>query len=255
MGDPRLTGVILTLNEEKHIAACIETLAFCGEVLVFDSFSADRTVEIARDAGARVIQHPFENYAAQRDAALAAVTSEWVLFVDADERVTPALAAEVLACLDRPEVGWWVPRYNYIFGRLTKGAGWYPDYQLRLLRVSSARYDPAHPVHETVILDGAEGYLTEHFLHYNYETIEQFHRVQQKYTRFAIQRRFDEGHVIRPRTFITMPVKHFLWRFFTLGGWKLGLHGLRLSLIMAYYEYLTWHGVAQMQREQALKGE
>lgn len=243
-----LTGVILTLNEEKHIADCIESLRFCDQIIVFDSFSTDATVKIAREAGTRVIQHVFQDYGAQRNAALAAVETDWAFFVDADERVTPELADEICEKLDQPERGWWVPRYNIIFGRLTRGAGWYPDYQLRLLHVRSARYDPAHPVHETVILDGPEGYLQNHLLHYNYETIEQFHRVQKRYTELAIRRRYAEGHAIRPRTFITMPVKHFIWRYFTLGGWKLGFHGLRLSLLMAFYEYQTWRGVARLKR-------
>ena len=153
-GTTQLTVVILTKNEEHNIAACIESVRWADKVVTFDSFSEDRTAEIALELGAKVIQHPFRNYADQRDAALEAVESQWVFFVDADERATPQLAAEVRQAIeDETKVGWWVPRHNYIFGRLTRHAGWFPDYQLRLLKRGHARYDPAREVHEVVILD------------------------------------------------------------------------------------------------------
>ncbi|MQC24574.1 MAG: glycosyltransferase family 2 protein, partial [Chloroflexi bacterium] len=132
---PLLTAVVLTLNEEAHLPDCLASLAFADAVLVFDSFSTDRTIEIAGAAGARVVQHAFTDYAAQRNAALDAVQSDWVFFVDADERVPAPLAQAVRSAIAQPAVAaWWVPRHNYILGRLTLQAGWFPDYQLRLLR-------------------------------------------------------------------------------------------------------------------------
>src|SRR5215213_4298997 len=132
-----LTAVVLTRNEERHLPACLASLAWAPAVVVFDSYSTDGTVAVAQAAGARVVQRVFDNYAGQRQAALAAVESEWVLFVDADERVPPALAAEIQSVLAptgtpvAPTPAWWIPRHNYIFGTLTLHAGWYPDYQLR----------------------------------------------------------------------------------------------------------------------------
>lgn len=153
----KLFGIILTRNEAAHIRDCIETLRFADQIIVFDSFSTDATVDLARAAGAEVIQRVFDHYPGQRNAALDAARergADWALFVDADERVTPELAAEARAAITRPDVaGWRIPRYNYIFGRLTRGAGWYPDYQTRLLRVGAARYDPARQVHELVLLE------------------------------------------------------------------------------------------------------
>src|SRR5262249_55615268 len=145
-----LTAIILTRNESEHIVECINSVRFADDIIVFDSFSTDDTVEKAQAAGARVIQHPFENYANQRNAALkAAGNADWVLFVDADERVTPELAEEVKSVIQQTDyVGWKIPRYNYIFGKLTRWAGWYPDYQLRLLKVGAAQYDPTRQVHE-----------------------------------------------------------------------------------------------------------
>ena len=130
---PKLTVIILTKNEERNIADCLASVQWADEVVVFDAFSQDRTVEMAREAGATVFQHPFQNFAQQRNAALDAVDSDWVFFVDADERATPELAAEIRRAIqDESRSGWWVPRHNYIFGRVIRHAGWYPDYQLRL---------------------------------------------------------------------------------------------------------------------------
>ncbi|HLV43695.1 MAG TPA: glycosyltransferase family 2 protein [Aggregatilineales bacterium] len=246
---PQLAGVILTHNEAHNIADCIDALRWADEVVVFDSFSTDDTVERARAAGARVIQHPFEDYGRQRQAALDAVEAEWIFFVDADERVTPELAEEVREKIGRPERGWWVPRYNYIFGRLTRGAGWYPDYQLRLLHRASARYDLSRPVHEIVILDGEAGYLDNHLVHFNYTRVEQFHEKQRRYIRLEAQRRVNEGMLPKVWTPFSGAVREFWRRFVTLGGYRDGLHGLRLSLFMAYYEYRTWRLAARMGAE------
>lgn len=253
---PQLVGIILTYNEELHIEDCIASLRWADEVVVFDSFSTDRTVELAQRAGAQVLQHRFENYGAQRNAALDAVVADWVFFVDADERVTPELAQEIRdkLAISGPERGWWVPRHNYIFGRLTRGAGWYPDYQLRLLHRASARYTPDRPVHEEVILDGEAGYLASPLIHYNYQNVAQFIAKQERYTDFEAEIRFRKG--LRPKlwTYLTGALRQFWWRFVTLRGYTDGLHGLRLSLLMAYYEYQAWRRVASLWRAQKVTG-
>jgi hypothetical protein len=173
-----LAAVVLTKNEESHIGDCLDRLAWADEQVVFDDSSTDHTVEIAQARGARVLQHALENFAAQRNAALAAVEARWILFVDSDERATPALADEVRRVIrydgKLARAGWWIPRHNYMIGHRMRGGGWYPDYQLRLLRRGQARYDPAHPVHEIVILDGEAGYLENALLHYNYNTLAEF---------------------------------------------------------------------------------
>lgn len=246
-----IAGVIITLNEEEHIVECIDSLRWTDEVIIFDSFSTDRTLELAEQTGARILQHPFENFGAQRDAALQAIDAEWVFFVDADERSTPELAAEIREKLNLggPERGWWMPRHNYIFGRLTLGSGWYPDYQLRVVHRASARYDPSRPVHEEVILDGEAGYLESPLIHYNYRDLAQFVAKQEKYTDFEAGIRYRKGLRPKPWTYLTGPLRQFWWRFVTLHGYRDRLHGLRLSLLMAYYDYQTWRRVALRWRE------
>lgn len=243
-----LTAVILTLNEERNIRDCLASVSWADELVVFDSYSTDQTVQLAKGAGAHVIQYPFENYGAQRDAALVALTAEWVFFVDADERATPELEEEIRSALDRPERGWWVPRHNYIFGRLTLGAGWYPDYQLRLLHRTSARYDPKRPVHEEVILNGDSGHLQNPLIHYNYDNLADFIRRQEKYTDFEAGIQFEAGRRPKPWTYITGPLRQFWWRFVILQGYRDGVHGLRLSALMAYYNAVMWRRVAGLWR-------
>lgn len=236
-----LSAIVLTLNEEKHLRDCLASLQWAGEVLVFDSFSTDRTVEIARDSGAKVIQQSFANYAAQRNAALAATRADWVFFVDADERVPPPLAEEVRDVIQKPgPAGWWVPRHNYIFGKLTLHAGWHPDYQLRLLKRDCARYDPDRHVHELVVLDGTEGYLQNSLVHLNYETVGEFIRKQHAYARYDAGILNAQGHRARPHNFILQPLRQFWWRFVTLQGWRDGWHGLRLCALMAYFQFALY---------------
>ena len=156
----KLSAVVLTKNEEGHVADCLDSLKWCPEVVVLDSYSSDRTAEIARLFGARVVLRPFQNFADQRNAAIDLVSSEWIFFVDADERVSPQLAAEISAAVQNQNyAGYWIPRHNYQLGRLILHAGLYPDYVLRLFRIGAGRYDPAQKVHEQVLLDGAAGYL------------------------------------------------------------------------------------------------
>lgn len=244
---PELTAIILTKNEAGHIVACIESLRWAGRIVVFDSVSDDETAALAEAAGVEVYQRPFDNYAAQRNAALDAIATDWVFFVDADERGTPELAAEIRHVIaERPENGWYVPRHNYIFGRETLGAGWYPDYQLRLLRHGRARY--TRPVHELAEVDGAVGYLENPLIHHNYRDPAHFHAKQRFYVEHDAGILKDQGTRPKPRNYLLQPLRQFWWRFVTLRGFRDGLHGLRLSLYMTYYEWRKYRRLAELWR-------
>lgn len=235
----KLFGIILTRNEAHHIRDCIESLRFTDHIIVFDSFSHDATVEIAKAANVEVIQHAFDNYAGQRNAALEAVCerADWVLFVDADERVTSELASEVRSVISQSGyAGWRIPRHNYIFGKLTLGAGWYPDYQTRLLKVGAAHYDPARQVHEVVVLNSAEGTMQHHLVHFNYKDAMQFSDKQRRYSAYDAQILYEQGVRPKSQNYILQPWRQFWWRFVTLKGYRDGLHGLHLSLLMGWYE-------------------
>lgn len=235
----RLTAIILTYNEAEHIQACLESVAFADERVVFDSFSTDKTVEIAKSCGAKVIQRVFDNYAGQRNAALEAVSgqTDWVLFLDADERVPSALADEIREKIELDGyAGWRFARDNYIFGVLTRGAGWFPDYQTRLLNVNRAKFDPERQVHEVAILDGAEGTLDHALIHYNYKDLQHFIDKQRRYTVYDAKILFEQGIHPKFRNYILQPLRQFCWRFVTLKGYQDGWHGFKLSVLMGWYE-------------------
>ncbi len=232
----RLAAVILTRNEARHISDCLATLGFADQIVVSDSYSTDGTVELAVAAGATVIQRPFDNFAGQRNAAMAAVDAEWILFVDADERIPAELASELREVIAaRPEVGWWVPRRNFIAGHEVRHGGFYPDYQLRLMRRDRARYDPERLVHEVVLLDGPSGNLQNVMIHYNYDDWAQFHAKQRRYAKL-------EGAILRqrgikpwPHKFIRHPLREFWRRFVQLRGYRDGWVGLKLAALLGYY--------------------
>lgn len=244
----QLAVVILTKNEARHIGDCLAMLGFADRIVVSDSYSTDGTVEIAQRAGAQVLQRPFDNFASQRNAGLDAVATEWVFFVDADERIPPELAAEVRRVIvEQPEVGWWVPRHNYIAGQRVRHGGFYPDYQLRLLRRGCARYDPARPVHEVVMLDGPAGHLENVMIHYNYDTWAQFHAKQRRYARLEGQALRQRGIKPWPHKFVRYPWREFWRRFVKLEGYRDGWLGLKLAVLLGYYYGFMphWHLLRQ----------
>jgi (heptosyl)LPS beta-1,4-glucosyltransferase len=238
----RLVGVILTKNEASNLAECIDSVGpWVDKVVVWDSGSTDETRDIARNRSALVVHRPFDNYAAQRQAALDTLNARWILFVDADERLTDALGAEIQDRLDEedspgsPVDGFWIPRRNFIAGREVHGGGFYPDYQLRLLRRGRAHYVSEREVHEIVQLDGEECYAEHPLLHYNYRDWRQFHHKQRFYAHYEARILDARGVRPRPHNFILQPIREFRRRFITLRGHIDGLHGLRLALWLAWY--------------------
>jgi glycosyltransferase involved in cell wall biosynthesis len=246
-----LAAVVLTRNEERHIGECLDSLSWADEQVIIDDFSEDRTAEIARGRGARMIQHALEDFGAQRDVGLREVNAAWILYVDADERATPAVEEEVRRVIrytgDQARPGWWIPRQNYMLGHWMRGGGWSPDYQLRLLKRGKARYDPAHPVHELVILDGDAGYLEQPLIHYNYDTVSQFREKMLRYTDFEAQILREKGVRVRPWTYLSMPLREFWRRFVVLGGYRDHVYGLLFSGLMAWYTFVTYQRLRRLR--------
>lgn len=241
---PNLAAVVLTHDEARHIGQCLDSLAWADERVVFDDLSGDATVEIATRHGAGIMSRRLDNFAAQRNAALDAVRAEWVFFVDADERCTPELAAEVRRVISfegaKARNGWWVPRHNIMIGHRMRGGGWYPDYQLRLLRRGNASYDPQRPVHEVVLLEGEAGYLKNALTHYNYDSVGQFRTKMGRYTRYEAEILHSKGVRPRPWTYLSMPAREFWRRFVTLRGYRDHVYGLLFCGLMAWYTFKTY---------------
>jgi glycosyltransferase involved in cell wall biosynthesis len=238
---PTLLGIVLTLNEAEHLPDCLRSLtAVADRVLVLDSGSTDATVAIARTAGACVTRRAFDGYANQRNAALAlAGDASWVLFLDADERLTRAGAAELRAAVahaPRDVSAFQLPRRNVMFGRALRGGGWWPDAQTRLLRVGHARYDASRQVHELVLVDGGVRTLTEPLIHLNYVRRREFLRKQAIYTRLRAQQAIRRGFRPRRRAYLSAPARELWRRFITLHGHRDRLTGLFLALALATEE-------------------
>jgi glycosyltransferase involved in cell wall biosynthesis len=162
---PRLSVIIIAQDEAANIGACLDTVAFADERIVVDGGSRDHTVAIAEQKGARVVGHPFSGFGAQKNYALSLASGDWVLSIDADERVSPALAAELERAMGEGKAnGYEVPRLSSFCGRPMRHSGWYPDYVLRLFRRSRARFSD-DVVHERVICEGDVARLGEPLLH------------------------------------------------------------------------------------------
>lgn len=239
-----ISAIVLTLNEARHLPDCLASLHWADETIVLDSGSEDGTVEIATAAGAIVRHRPMDQFGAQRAAALGMASHPWVLFVDADERVTPWLADEVRTVTNAggPEVGWWIPRRNIFWGREIRHSGWAPDEQLRLLRRERAGYDPLQVVHEVPHLDGPAGRLGQPLIHINYESVGEFWVKQAAYARQEGAKLQASGVTWRPHRLLSQPLRAFRRRWITYEGWRDGLTGLGLAAAMAW-----WEGAAHLE--------
>ena len=252
-----ITAAVITRNEEHNIADCLASLVWADELLVLDSFSTDRTVAIALGYTDRVFQREFKSFPTQRNAALELARGDWILFVDADERVPSELAAEIRDLLSEgrqqrstDRAGYWIPRRNIILGKWMRHTGWYPDYQLRLLRRGGAYYDESQEVHEVARLEGPAGYLKNPLIHYNYQRLGQFLAKQEFYATFAARTMLGQNLRPRPHNFVLQPLREFWRRYITLEGYRDGGHGLLLSLLLAYYNFVAYRRLAKMWRAQ-----
>jgi len=247
-----VTAAIITLNEQGNIQDCLRGLVWADELLVVDGFSSDDTVALAQAAGARVLQRTFDTFAQQRNHALKEAQGEWVFFVDADERVDAALAEEVpqKVCEQSPAqegiAGYWVPRRNIILGKWVRHAGWWPDYQLRLLRKTFAQYDEARDPHETVIVQGETAYLEHSLLHYNYTSVRQVFAKQHAYALREARSLHASGVRAAPHRYLTQPAREFMRRYIMLQGFRDGGIGLFLALTMAWYRFQVFWALRRL---------
>ena len=236
-------AAVIARDEEKNIERCLSSLTWANCILVLvDDRTTDATAAIAERCGARVETRPFQDYARQRNEALRLASNDWVLFVDADEVVTPELALEVVnvTSLNDDGAGYWIPRKNILFGRWIRNAGWSPDFQMRLLRRNAARYQEGRTVHELVDLQGKAGHLDNVLIHYNYDTLRQFLEKQRVYATMTASDMFRGGIRVKPWNYLLQPWRQFWRRYVLLRGYKDGWLGLLLSTLLAYYELQTY---------------
>jgi glycosyltransferase involved in cell wall biosynthesis len=238
-----LSAIVITRDEEANIAACLASVSFAREVVVVDSGSRDRTIELARRAGARVVQtQDWPGFGAQKNRALDLATQPWVLSIDADERVTPELRDEMLAMLAAQPAcdAYSVPRRSSYCGQYIAHSGWYPDRVVRLFRRGTARFSD-DAVHERLVTSGAVGRLRGDLLHSTYADLETMLEKLNRYSSASAGMLRASGK----RASLAGAVGRGLWAFFRTyvlrAGWLDGRMGFVLAVSVAegtYYKYL-----------------
>ncbi|OAN48455.1 glycosyl transferase [Chloroflexus islandicus] len=255
-----LSIAIIARDEARHIAGCLRSVAGLSDdvVVIVDAQTRDATAAIAAEHGAQVLIEPWRGFSAQRNFALQRCRGEWVLFIDADERLTPELFVELATLLRRGPpahiAGYRIPRYNLFFGQRLRGGGWYPDYQLRLLRREAAHFDERVAVHEVATLRGETGALRGHLLHLNIERLDELWQKQARYAFAEATMLYRAGRRMRWRNLIGAPAREFTRRYIQLGGWRDGWLGVFLCATLAWHEVVKFCMLRGLQERQGAKG-
>ena len=239
MSRPRLSALVPTRNEEKNLEACLASLAFADEVVVVDSESTDRTVEIARAHGARVLVRRFDDWSSQKNWALAQLAHPWALCVDADERVDAALAAAIEALpAEPPADGYRLARHNWFLGRRIRHSGWQGDEVLRLFRRDAGRFEGA--IHERVVGLPRVGALPGALLHHPNRTWADYERKLWRYARANARMAYDAGRRAGPLSMLLRPPVRFVRMYLAQGGILDGGAGLALCGLSAVAVFLKY---------------
>jgi glycosyltransferase involved in cell wall biosynthesis len=267
--------LVPTLDEELNLPECLESVAWANEIIVVDSLSHDGTVDIARAHGAEVVQHPFESYSRQKNWALDTLPfrNEWLLILDADERIPPDLRCEIEQALSSSAAcdGYYLNRRVMFLGAWIRHAGWYPSWNLRLFRHKLGRYDDRE-VHEHVVLNGRAGYLQHDMLHLDRRGLEAFIARHNRYSSLEAAARFkaernaadrarlpvgllaspvQRKRFLRERIWPKVPAKPlvlFVYMYVLRRGFLDGRAGLALCVFHAFQEFMVGLKLAELRR-------
>jgi glycosyltransferase involved in cell wall biosynthesis len=236
---PKLTVTVITRDEAENIGACLASVAWADELVVIDSDSIDDTVAIARGHSARVEVRSWPGYSAQKNYAASIATHDWILSIDADERVPPKLAGEIRSLLSSEPArrGYRVPRVTWYLGRWIRGTDWYPDYQLRLYDRRAGQWSTRR-VHESVTLDGEPGLLKHDLQHFAYRDLSHHLSTIDRYTTLAAEQWAEEGRRVSLAGVIVHPPFAFLRNYVLKRGFTQGAAGLLVSVLNSYYVFL-----------------
>jgi glycosyltransferase involved in cell wall biosynthesis len=243
----RLSVVLITLNEERNIQRCLNSVRWADEIIVVDSFSRDRTVQLARGYTSHVYEHEYPGSSRQVEYAIGYATGEWIFVIDADEEMSAGLAAQVQAVVRegaaRPGgiAGYDVLRRPKAFGKWIESGGWYPDYQFRLFRKTAFRVNHQE-VHGGIEPVGERGRLDGHLYHYTYDTIYAYVAKMNDYTSLQVTNKLKSDPDVRAtrRNLVLNPLSHFLRMYLSRKGYRDGFHGFVLALLDAVYTMLLY---------------
>ncbi|MDN3725018.1 glycosyltransferase family 2 protein [Aequorivita sp. SDUM287046] len=227
---PKLTVIIPTFNEEAFIEDALFSVRFADEVIVVDSFSTDRTSEIAKKYATKFLQREFDNFSNQKNFALAEATGDWVLFVDADERVTHSLENEIKETLQKPRHGGYKINFPHFY--MNRFLYNHSDDVLRLVKRDGAHFSGA--VHEKLQCVGSIGKLKNKMLHFTYKGLDSYISKKESYAWFQAQQLFDKGKKATWLHLIFKPTYRFFRSFILKGGFRDGVPGMTVAAVNAY---------------------
>ena len=246
----KLTVTVITRNEAANIEGALESVRWADEIVVVDSHSVDETVRLAGRHAARIVTHEWVGYSAQRNYAAEIASYDWILALDADERVPPALAGEIKRIMREGSIlgGYRMPRVSYYLGRWIRGTDWYPDYQLRLYDRRVGRFNGKR-VHESVELKyGQPGTLEHDLQHFPYRDISDHVTSIDHYTTLAAEEWFAEGRRTNPLEAAVHPPAAFLRNYVFRRGFRDGTAGFLISILNSYYVFLKILKLWELQR-------
>ena len=248
---PKLSVTVITLNEAVDLAAALESVAWADEIVVVDSESTDETVAIARRFTDRVVVRAWSGYADQKNHAASLATHDWVLSLDADERVPPALAGDIRSALSAQpaHAAFRMRRVTWHLGRWIRTTDWYPDHQVRLYNKGVARWTGQH-VHEAVDVNGTTGELSGELHHYAYRDIADHLETIDRYTDYAARQMREGGRRAGLLQLAGHPPLAFLRNYAVRRGFRDGVPGFVISAMNAYYVFLKFAKLWELERNQ-----
>jgi glycosyltransferase involved in cell wall biosynthesis len=246
---PPVTVTIITKNEAAHIGAAIDSASWADEIIVVDSDSSDDTVALAAAKGVRVESRPWTGWVDQKNFAASLAANDWIFSLDADERLTPALAHEIKGVLssDPPHAAFKVPRVTFHLGRWIRTTDFYPDYQTRLYDRRSARWE-GHYVHESVKTHGSAGMLSQELQHFSYDNLSDHLDRINAYSTLAARQMYESGRRANALHLLFHPPAAFLRNYILRRGFLDGTVGLTLSIVNAYSVFLKFAKLWELQR-------
>ncbi len=245
----KLTVIIPTLNEEHNIKDVLESVAFADEIIVVDSYSTDKTIEKARLCTKYVFQHKFKDFSSQKNWALEQATNEWVLFVDADERISSALKSEIVATINLKTdyVAYSMHRNNYFLGKKVRFSGWQNDKVVRLIKKSKCRYNNKL-VHESIDADGEIGLLHNPLLHYTYKNFDHYVNKLNHYSDLQSLESFQKNKKVNFFHFLIKPLFRFIKHYFIKQGFRDGYVGFVIAYLQSYAVFSRYVKLWQLYR-------
>jgi glycosyltransferase involved in cell wall biosynthesis len=246
---PKLSVTVITWNEAANLGAALQSVSWADELLVVDSGSTDETIEIAHQHTDRVEVRDWPGYVAQKNYAAGAASHDWILSLDADERVTPELAAEIRGIMagTPAHAAYRLPRVTWHLGRWVRATDWYPDFQTRLYDRRQARWSGDY-VHESVVTAGSIGRLHGELQHYPYRDVADHLETINRYSGYAARQMFEHGRRTRVVDLVVHPPLAFLRNYIARGGFREGATGFVISRMNAYYVFLKYAKLWELQR-------